>query len=392
MPDRNAAAHRVFHNACIFKELGYHVVFCGIDTTISANGKRAVTKIDTFDNYPMRYPNNNQDWIKQLFDFRPIKDALQLYDDVRFVVAYNMHAVPLRKLIKYCRKHKIKIIADATEWYENKFSLHPVRFIKWLDTLITMRVLQKRVDGMIAISSYLKNYYRKYIHNIIVVPPLIDVNDEKWHQVVEQKESRIEYVYSGTPGTAKDKLGQIVDCFAQIGKPDQYTFTVIGITEQDFIKTFPVQAEQLRRISDAVYFRGRIPHKDSIAALKRADYCIFIRDPSRKNTAGFPTKFVESYTSGINIIANEISDLKKYFPADGNSILLDTNTDKDIVRALDATVSKNADELRLSRRPRIENNPFDFRIWEKEFNKFLTGIINEKNQKIPSEDRRSSSC
>lgn len=31
LPDKNAAAHRVLSNAKIFRELGYNVVFCGVN-------------------------------------------------------------------------------------------------------------------------------------------------------------------------------------------------------------------------------------------------------------------------------------------------------------------------------------------------------------------------
>ena len=34
LPDKNAAAHRVLNNAKIFRELGFHVIFCGIDQNI----------------------------------------------------------------------------------------------------------------------------------------------------------------------------------------------------------------------------------------------------------------------------------------------------------------------------------------------------------------------
>ena len=31
LPDKNAAAHRVINNAKILRELGYRVIFCGVD-------------------------------------------------------------------------------------------------------------------------------------------------------------------------------------------------------------------------------------------------------------------------------------------------------------------------------------------------------------------------
>lgn len=362
MPDKNAAAHRVLNNAKIFRELGYHVVFCGVDHDITENAKVA-TKIESFDNYPAAYPKSSKEWIKQLIDFSHIKKIFNQYADVKYAIAYNMHAIPLAKLLHYCANKNIKVIADATEWYDNKFSFNPVKFIKSIDTFVVMRYLQKKVDAMIAISSFLEKYYSKYVKNIVVVPPLVDMTERIWHVSDVEKEDCIEFVYSGVPGAGKekDKLGEIIEAFASLDEKYDYQFTIVGLTQDQFIKSFPECKEAFDCINKHLSFKGRVSHQESIKSLFKADYCIFIRDRNRKNMAGFPTKFVECCTSGINIIANDVSDISRYFPKDDKSEFMENANVSQILYALRDVFAKDFSVIRS----KCENSKdiFDYHNW-----------------------------
>lgn len=351
MPDKNAAAHRVLNNAKVFHELGYHVVFCGVDHDISENAK-SITKISSFDNIPSAYPKSNREWVKQLVDFSHIEKTFDLYSDVKYAIAYNMHAIPLAKLLRYCKYKNIKVVADATEWYDNKFSFNPVKLIKSIDTFIVMRHLQKKVDAMIAISTYLEKYYSKHVKNIVVVPPLVDLTESIWHVSDVKKEERIEFVYSGVPGNGKekDKLGEIIEAFGSLDEKYDYQFTIVGLTEDQFVNFFPECKETFMRIRNHLSFKGRVSHQESIKALYKADYCIFIRNRSRKNMAGFPTKFVECCTSGINIIANDVSDIGKYFPKNENCYLLKNANVTSILLTLKHVLSLDLSQLRQKKK------------------------------------------
>lgn len=363
MPDKNAAAHRVLNNSKIFEQLGYHVVFCGVDHDIDCNATN-VTKIGSFDNIPAAYPKSNREWAKQLIDFSHIEKTFNRYDDVKYAIAYNMHAIPLAKLLRFCKNRGVKVIADATEWYENKFSFHPVKLIKCIDTFIVMRYLQKKVDSMIAISSYLQRYYAKYVKNIVVIPPLVDLTEAIWNQPVPQKEKCIEFVYSGSPGTGKDKdkLGDIIEAFGTLGSNLEFIFTIVGITREQFCSIYPEAINALCSLGEKVHFKGRVSHAESIAALFKADCCIFIREKSRKNMAGFPTKFVEYYTCGANIIANDVSDIAHYFPKDGNSLLIHDFSVERLVVGIEKEIESflYVDD---SRRRLALDNPFRYELY-----------------------------
>lgn len=370
MPDKNAAAHRVLNNAKAFQILGYHVVFCGVDHDIREQ-VFVPKKIGSFDSFPFPYPRNSKEWVSQLVDFSKIKEIFEKYGDVKYAIAYNMHAIPLARLMSYCKRRRIKVIADSTEWYENNISLQPVKLIKFLDSLIVMRYLQKKVDAMIAISSYLKKYYAKYVKNIVVIPPLVDLSEKIWENSILQKENCIEFVYSGNPGigTEKDKLDDIIEALAQIDTSKKIKLTIIGLTKKQFLSHFPKCISLLNFIEKKVSFKGLVPHNESIKSLFAADYCIFIRNKSRKNQAGFPTKFVECYTSGVNIIASNISDIEQYFPKNSDSILLYNSNVSEITNAINSVLDKDMLSLRTKRNNL--RNTFDFHEWKENFSLVL---------------------
>ena len=365
MPDRNAAAHRVKNNARILSELGYDVVFCGVDKTIPKDADEPLSAWG-FPSYPARYPSSAADWLRALYDFGHVRRVLDAIPDLTFVFAYNMHAKPLASLLRYCKKRGVKVIADVTEWYENRFTVSPVGFLKWRDTERVMKRLHKKVDGMIAISRYLADYYGPSVPKILQLPPLVDIREDIWNAPVGDRSDTVEFVYSGQPGRGKDQIGRIVRCFASIAPEYDFLFRVIGITEDEFRADFPDDADCLPSLSGKIVFCGRVSHAESILSLRRADYCVFIREATRKNTAGFPTKFAECATAGIGVIANRISNIADYFPRE-NGYLLES-TDEECMRAalLDAMGNgKIRHEV---------SNEFDYRRFASDFKRFLEDL------------------
>ena len=166
MPDKNAAAHRVLQNAKIFNSLGYDVVFSGIDKTIK-NDSYEFSILEKYKSCPRKYPSSTLEWFSFLFSFKHMKFVLENVSDLKVVIAYNLHAFQLKKVISFCKKNNVKIIADITEWYENPFSFKPIKFIKFLDTNLVMKKIHKRVDAAIVISSKLFEYYSQfYVSNL----------------------------------------------------------------------------------------------------------------------------------------------------------------------------------------------------------------------------------
>ena len=336
LPDKNAAAHRVLNNAKILRELGYNVVLCGVDREISASAQSAEI-ISGFESYPVPYPKSRKQWLKQMLNIGQYSYLINKFSNIRIVICYNLHAAPLAKLIRLCRRNNIKIVADCTEWYENKFSFNPVKLIKCIDTFLCMRVFQKKCDGMIAISNYLAEYYKKSVKSIMVLPPLVDLSDEKFAFQTPKTENDIPtFVYSGSPSASKESLGDVVKCFDNITDLD-YRLIIVGVTAEQFSAMYGFSPK-----SNKIEFRGRVPHKEALNAVRQSDYAIIIRPRTRVTMAGFPTKFAEAISVGTAVIANDTSDLSLYLKDGKNGYLADEkNLEHSLRDVLAAPINKN---------------------------------------------------
>ena len=232
LPDKNAAAQRVLSIAKILRELGYDVIFLGVDKTLKK-------KEDLFENnyktqnfiyHAISYPKTNKEWFFYITSISELKKVINKYNNIKSIIFYNYQSVAYIKAIHYCKKKGIKVIGDCTEWYDFRDGGFVFRIVKSLDVFLRMRVIQKRLDGLIVISEYLKKYYNKR-ENIVKIPPLVDFEEEKWKQKVgRSKKNVIKFVYSGNPGSNKDKLDIIFNLLKDFKKIE---LEIIGITKNE---------------------------------------------------------------------------------------------------------------------------------------------------------------
>ncbi|WKA50218.1 glycosyltransferase [Planococcus liqunii] len=370
LPDKDAAAHRVLNNAKIFKKLGYNVVFSDVNRSksisLDLNKKRI---IKGFEVWSREFPTTSKKWLHYLISINEIKKIIKEYSNVDIIIAYNYQSFALFNLLNFCKKNNIKLISDCTEWYEDK------RAIKKLDTTFRMRYLHKRIDGIICISDYLRDYYKKYVKTI-VIPPLIDAEEEKWEKTDSNNQEIIKFIYSGNPGKHKDKLNLVIEAFHTIQKDKKnFNFTIVGLEEEEYLQYYPEHKELLDTVRKNVIFVGRVNHSKSLEYVKKSDFQIFIRENKRVNNAGFPTKFVESMGCRTPVITTNTSDLAKYLIPNVNGFFVEE--DAEISKILKKIINLSFQEINKMKRNcnAIEN--FDFHEFIVPTHEFLS-YINEK--------------
>lgn len=299
MPDKNAAAQRVMANALLLREMGFEVIFIG-PTKDRAN---AVTKANGFKCEYVDYPTNTRNWLKYITTFVPTDKILKHKPD--YVVLYNFPSVASLKILKVCHKYGIKVYHDLTEWEGSRgWSFREI--IRKMDINLRMRYCMKKMDGVIAISRYLYDWYSPHT-KCIMIPPTVDLTSPKWNRERELTTGKsIELVYAGTGGFGmKDKLDVIIENLQLF---PTIHLTVIGMTKKHYEEGYgplPIGCTN-------VTFRGRIPHMDAVKAVQDADFQMLIRDDTLKTRAGFPTKFVESISCCTPLIATLTSNIDDY--------------------------------------------------------------------------------
>ena len=353
LPDKNAAAQRVLSVGKALREIGYKVFYLGITHDGVINGE---VEGMLYEN--ISYPSSTWQWIKYSLGIK-VLDTIKKHNP-SIIILYNYPSFAQAKIIKYCRRNRIKIIGDITEWYA------PKGILRKTDTFLRMRYVNKQLDGIIAISKYLYNFYHS--QHTMYLPPLVHLEEPKW---VGKEETdicnSIKLVYIGSPGK-KDRLDYIIDALEKVSS-NRLVLEIIGITKEQYMDLYGKKGVEDKRIN----FRGRLQHKDAIAILKTADYQLFFRDNSRVNNAGFPTKFVESVSAGVAVVTNNISNVSDYLINGVNGYMCDSFSIDCLVDVLNQIVLLPKEEIELMK---LNNKKisFDYRNFIKEIDCFINKI------------------
>ncbi len=306
LPDKNAAANRVVSNGKIFKALGYNVIFLGADYD---NGSYTGVKSLSDGMMCEAHPSGVTDWMKQILFFRNLKKIIENEASVKLVLLYNVPFVTLWLAKRYFKKNGIEVAYDCTEWTQFTEGSFLKKAFKYIDEFFIRKFAHRVADKMIVISeTMLKAYEGK--KQLIKLPPLVDLSDDIWHQPIEKNEDKFTFCFAGFPGGNKEKLDKIVEAFLKLEK-ESAVLKIVGVEREEFCSIYP----QIK-LNCNVEFLGKLTHYESVKNILSCDCYVFIRPSDRRNNAGFPTKFVESYSCGVKIITTDVSDVRMYAESD----------------------------------------------------------------------------
>ena len=311
LPDKNAAAQRVIGIAKGLKELGYKTVFLH---SRAYNSDSIRERYKAYWGFPCLEYKREPDF-DYCFTGKTCISRIQMIKP-DYVIAYNYPGFALENIRRYCKKARIRCYADTTEW--NRINYYGLRgIIRGIDTFYRMRIVHKRMDGIIAISGFLYGYYKKNAKTIMI-PPTVDASEQKWIEGKKGQEKGTVFIYAGSPSVQKEKLDLIVEAFERVSAPKTIRFNIVGITEKQFKEMYHWN----RPLSSRIVFWGRLDHNEAIGLVSMANWSIIIRDNNWVVNAGFPTKLVESITCGTPVIINNFSNVTEYLN-DSNSIICD---------------------------------------------------------------------
>jgi glycosyltransferase involved in cell wall biosynthesis len=373
LPDKNAAAHRVIANGKILKKLGYNVDFLGVSEEKNSFFNKS-RKYEGFKYWTISYPNNTFEWFKFVTSINKIKKFINVKKKkYNHIIIYNFPAISSLKLLYFCKKKNIKLIADCTEWYGlNGYNLHGI--LKFLDSELRMRLINKKLDGLICISDFLADYYDD-INNKIVLPPLVDTDNKKWNINVDNNNNKLSFLYAGSPGNNKDKINLVIESLINIYNANlNIEFNLIGLDEDEYLDIYPEHKSKIKDIKKFTHFYGRISHEKVVALTKKSDFTIFFREKTKTNMAGFPTKFVESFSCGTPVITNKTSDLKKYLKEGKNGFWIDISNPQKINKKLIEITNLSSKKIKFMSNYTKENNYFDYKNKVNLLEKFLVQI------------------
>lgn len=330
MPEKNAAANAVRIYGKLIENLGYKIVYVGIshDIPYKSNIISTKTMIEENEYYAIGYPNGFAEWIEYTVEKKKYIDVIEKYKNVNAIILYNLNAIPLDGIRRYCKKRNIMCIANTTEWYSSKGRGLIWGAFRGLDTWLRMEYVQKRFKKVVAVSRYLeKEYADDERRKTVRVPVLFDSEELRWKNKKTKPNEKLHIVYSGSLGN-KECLDVIIEAIKQVKRPVH--FDVIGLSIDDYFKANG-EDEWVKNNEDIV-FHGRISREEAIEFTKEANYTCFIRNNCRVTNAGFPSKLTESLACNTPIITNDTGDVSLYIRNGQNGYLLPSEPNVESLR------------------------------------------------------------
>ncbi len=384
-PNGDAAASRVLNNARLLRDLGHEVTVISFGGTPRPEDREGGQYV--YDG--IKYLNTNDIDTHSLTEralryIAPAPNAAriirELAPDCDAIIVYNPTAPLNARLRRISRKFGLRYIIDLTEWpAPNEAPGGKYSPIYW-QSEYNFRNLQKRVGNLIPISSYLKDYYKSA--NSIVLPPLVDMTDEKWTGKAVLEDPRLapfngtRIVYAGTPAR-KDLLGNLVNAICELLPDIPDIQLVVAGVEAPSARLFFANHSDFDRFADNFVFLGRVPQEVVPSLYRASDFSAIIREPSRKNTAGFPTKFVESMASGCPVLLNPTSDLAQYTIDGENAIVIPDHSIESIKAGLKRIVNLSDFDKKQMKRCAEETarSKFDYRNYKTEMADFVSKLV-----------------
>ncbi len=337
-PVYDAAAQRVLNNAKLFREQGHTVQFISWggkydEKDLCDDGKYRFAGFE----YVITHELDAQGSFLHRLRCRMARGRASLAllegqtEKPDLIILYNAGYFWTKTMFSYCNRYQVKLANDITEWYDWKeLHLTDVFPNEW-----NMRFLQHKIRNKIVISNFLNNYYPT--SNNIQLPPLCDETDKKWKAVLEDNRLQpfdgITLIYAGNP-VKKDCVHTVINAVnVLINEGQRIRFILLGTTRESYLKRYGKQLLS-QKLSENIIFLGRVSQELIPAYYKKADFMVLLREPTRKNMAGFPTKFAESMTAGVPVICNSTSDISRYLIEGKTGFLVGENTYESILNVL----------------------------------------------------------
>lgn len=166
-------------------------------------------------------------------------------------------------------------------------------------------------SSIITCSSYLKNYYQKYVMDIVVIPLVVDICEFS-PKVNNHKEIGEYIAYCGSFDNNKDGLPILIDSFKLFhDSHPQMHLVLMGTGTENNINILKQKISSFG-LSDYVIFTGRLSHEEVCAWLIHATILALARPNNKQAEGGVPSKVGEYLASGVPCVITKTGDLPNY--------------------------------------------------------------------------------
>lgn len=266
---------------------------------------------------------------------------LSIFESVVYYGTTLKYTKPLKKL---ARNYDMNTISIVNEWGNFKIK----STLSYILQKLGIYYVTKNYDGIIGISSFMQKFFDDKNVECITIPSIFDLEQMPRPLLVEPKNDIVTISYAGTIANGKDSMGVVLEALAALSSSDRarVRLNLYGSTKEQVYATLGEKADAIMsKLENVVSFKGHYSRVDLQTELIKSTFCILVRPNKPYANAGFPTKFAESLTLGVPMIANGTSDIAKYLKTNHNGILLKDDSFDSVKSGFEKMLKYDSQEL-----------------------------------------------
>jgi glycosyltransferase involved in cell wall biosynthesis len=263
------------------------------------------------------------------------------------VIKYNISFSSNLLLLLTSKLLAFRLINIIPEFYE-KPKRGIISLLKWYDFYWGIKYLGRYPEGIITVSSYLKNYVliRGRTKKVVIIPNLVNPEEFKTDSK-KYIEGKLTIGYAGTP-VEKDGIDDLLKSFALVNtiNPDTHLLIIGDATKGSVIPELKKKALDLK-IQDNITFTGLVDFNEVPALLNACDILVLARPQSIKAEAGFPTKLGEYFACRKPVVVTSVGDIKTHFENTDAVLLAEPGNIQSIAGAIKSLIADKEKRIRI---------------------------------------------
>lgn len=263
---------------------------------------------------------------------------LRKRNKINVFIVYNNSTLKTIIPLVICKVFRITTLKILSEWYEkDSIVTSKVKYFQWWDFTFGMAKQNIYYDGLIVLSSFLKNYYisKGYSSNNLIVLPNL-VNLEEFSAPKNNTNVSFDIGYSGNLGK-KDGILDLLKAFGLLLKYNRSVkLLLIGDISQtkSTIPFLKKKAHEFGIQHSNIHFTGLVDYRSVPELLRSCAMLVLARPSGRFAEAGFPTKLGEYLACKKPVVLTRVGDIPKYFKDKVNAIIVEPNNPQSLYQGL----------------------------------------------------------
>jgi glycosyltransferase involved in cell wall biosynthesis len=262
-----------------------------------------------------------------------------------------------------------------------EISEHPLRYYeknKFLKRLgaIKVRTESALTDGILCISEFLMDYYRKRefpVHRLLLVPSTVDPS-----RFSSDLENPLPFNYIGYFGNLtfnRDNVDVLMEAFSAISPKHPDIKLVVGGPGTD------TDRENIRKLANDLNLQNQfilldyMPREEIIKYIFNSRILVMVRANDIKSQASFPSKLTEYLTTCKPVISVNVGEVSKYLTDGVNAYIVEPGDKLKLAEKMDDVLSDYNSALNVAEMgKRLTETVFNYNYQAKRIVPFVDSL------------------